>query len=88
MEMHGDGDGDVEEDGDVEGDVKGDVEMREWIGYREIKESTQDWKICIPAPYIGATMHHAPKGEAIKFCCVNNFQTLFHGFFFSSPRIA
>ncbi len=33
-------------------------------------------------------MHIAPIGNTVWICCVYNFQTLFRGFFFCSPRIA
>jgi hypothetical protein len=47
----------------------------------EIKKS-EELKMGIPGKYIDNTMHLAPIGNVVRFCCVYYFEILFRGFFF------
>jgi hypothetical protein len=57
---------------------------------RGFKKSAEELRMGIPTlrQYIDATMPVAPVGNGVQICSVFNFQILFHGFFFCSPRIA
>jgi hypothetical protein len=56
---------------------------------RGLKKSAEELRMGIPAlrQYIDATMPVAPIDNGVQICSGYNFQILFHGFSFCSPRI-
>jgi hypothetical protein len=57
---------------------------------KRVQKSVEELRMGIPAlrKYIDATMPLGPIGNGVQICSVYNFQILFRGFFFCSPRIA